>query len=392
MPESKISPSSPKSPLNSRTRPWPLLPLLLPAILLPVVAAIVVYQLDSFDAAPMPLHELSVPFEPPLLHNDHMLQGAEFLGAGKLPGPEDFAYDSRSQVIYTGTVDGWIKLVWVNDSGSDTVVEDWVNTGGRPLGLTLGLNQEVIVADAYKGLLKISRDGAIEVLADEAEAMKFKLTDGVDVAKDGTVYFTDASYKYNLHEFFQDIMEGRPRGRLIRFDPISKRADVLLTDLYFANGIAVSPHQDCVIFCETPMRRCRKYYIEGHKKGHVEKFIDNLPGMPDNIKYDGDGHYWIALPTGNTMFWDIAMRYPMVRKAAAMVDRWVGWIGRIKSEKNGGLLVVDINGKPVAHYRDVELTMVTSGFKLKNHLYIGSFILPYIIRVDLDQHPAGHSQ
>lgn len=44
-------------------------------------------------------------------------------------------------------------------------------------------------------------------------------------------------------------------------------------------------------------RRCRKYYIEGHKKGHVEKFIDNLPGMPDNIKYDGDGHYWIALPT-----------------------------------------------------------------------------------------------
>lgn len=115
--------------------------------------------------------------------------------------------------------------------------------------------------------MNISRDGAIEVLADEADAMKFKLTDGVDVAKDGTVYFTDASYKYNLHEFFQDIMEGRPRGRLISFDPISKRPNVLLTDLYFANGIAVSPHQDCVIFCETPM------YVFLHTYNPKIKFI-----------------------------------------------------------------------------------------------------------------------
>lgn len=24
-------------------------------------------------------------------------------------------------------------------------------------------------------------------------------------------------------------------------------------------------------------------------------FVDNLPGFPDNIRYDGEGHYWIAL-------------------------------------------------------------------------------------------------
>ena len=28
----------------------------------------------------------------------------------------------------------------------------------------------------------------------------------------------------------------------------------------------------------------------------MEKFID-LPGMPDNILYDGEGHYWIGLAT-----------------------------------------------------------------------------------------------
>lgn len=44
-------------------------------------------------------------------------------------------------------------------------------------------------------------------------------------------------------------------------------------------------------------RRCRKYHIQGKKKGSVEKFINHLPGMPDNIRYDGDGLYWIALAT-----------------------------------------------------------------------------------------------
>lgn len=140
--------------------------------------------------------------------------------------------------------------------------------------------------------MNISRDGAIEVLADEAEALKFKLTDGVDVAKDGTVYFTDASYKYNLHEFFQDIMEGRPRGRLISFDPISKRPNVLLTDLYFANGIAVSPHQDCVIFCETPMYVFFTY-LQPQIKIHLFHCIYEL--IKDYCGYAGGGAESITL-------------------------------------------------------------------------------------------------
>ncbi|KAL4377335.1 hypothetical protein GQ457_02G013250 [Hibiscus cannabinus] len=374
----------PTDPNAPHSKSWPLLPLFFSALVLPVVAAILVYQLDSFDAAPMPLHELTHPFQPPLLRNERILQGAELLGAGKFQGPEDFAYDSTSQVLYTGTADGWIKRVWLNGSAGETVVEDWVNTGGRPLGIALGLNNELIVADAYKGLLNVSRDGAVEVLADEAGGVKLKLTDGVDVAKDGTVYFTDASYKYSLHQFFQDIMEGRPYGRLISYDPISKRTDVLLADLYFPNGVAVSPLQDSVVFCETAMRRCRKYYIQGNKKGQVEKFIDNLPGLVDNIKYD-EGHYWIGLPTENTGFWDLALRYPMVRKAAAVAERWMG---RPRMEKNGGVLTVDVNGKPVAHYQDVGLSMVTVGIKIKNHLYLGSFMSPYIIRLDLDRHSA----
>ncbi|XVE87515.1 hypothetical protein DITRI_Ditri18aG0124100 [Diplodiscus trichospermus] len=325
MPDSKdSSASSPKSPtdanlVNSKRRSW--LAVLFLSAMLPVVAAMVVYHLDSFDTAPMPLHELSQPPQCALLRNDRMLQGAELVGVGKFQGPEDILYDPRSEIIYTGSGDGWIKRVWLNESASDTVVENWVMTGGRPLGLAFGLENEVIVADAYK------------------------LTDDVDVAKDGMIYFTDASHKYSLHEFIWDTLEGRPYGRLLSFDPVSKRTRVLLSDLYFANGIAVSPDQHYLVFCETNMRRCRKYYIQGIKEGQVENFIDNSPGFPDNIRYDGEGHYWIALVREYTMFWDIAFRYPSVRKALAIIERLIGGVNMVK---NSGVLAVDMDGKPVA--------------------------------------------
>ena len=93
----------------------------------------------------------------------------------------------------------------------------------------------------------------MELLADEAEGVKLKLTDGVDIAEDGTIYFTDASYKYNLLEFFWDLLEGKPYGRAISYDPVTKETKVLARDLYCANGIAVSPDQQYVVFCETFM-------------------------------------------------------------------------------------------------------------------------------------------
>lgn len=91
------------------------------------------------------------------------------------------------------------------------------------------------------------------LLTDEAEGQKFKLTDGVDVADDGMIYFTDASYKYYLREYILDIFEGKPNGRLLGFDPVTKETKVLVSDLYFANGVVLSPDQTHLVYCETSM-------------------------------------------------------------------------------------------------------------------------------------------
>ncbi|XP_047312811.1 protein STRICTOSIDINE SYNTHASE-LIKE 4-like [Impatiens glandulifera] len=264
-----------------------------------LLSVVIFYQLESFEPAQLPIHDsLIAPTAPNLNLKLNILRGVEKVGTGKIMGPEDVAYDAESKLIYTGCADGWIKRVRVDDLS----VEDWVNSGGRPLGLVLGPDKRLIVADANKGLLRVNENVEVEVLTDEAEGVKFGLTNGVDASDDklglglgGTIYFTDASYKYRLKDFIWDMLEGRPYGRLLSYDPSTNQTKILLSDLYFPNGVALSQDQTFLVFCETPLRRCMKYMIEGEGKGTVEKFID-VDGFPDNIQYDRiEGVYWIGL-------------------------------------------------------------------------------------------------
>ncbi|GER29336.1 calcium-dependent phosphotriesterase superfamily protein [Striga asiatica] len=366
-----------------------------------VAAAMLVYQLDRFDPAPYP----DLGNGPPLFvpkRNTHMLRGSEKIGYGQLTAPEDIAFDPKTGLIYTGCQDGWLSRVSLDGSA----VDKWVNTGGRPLGIVHGLHGEVIVADADKGLLNISRDGVVELLTDEAEGLSFKLTDAADIGPHGIIYFTDASFRYGVKEYILDFLEGRPNGRLLSYDPSTKQTQVLVKDLYFANGVAVSADQSFVIFCETSMRRCKRYYIQGPRRGSVDVFIENLPGLPDNIKYDGEGQYWIALTTyyfaplncenilvcstnmrlaQEAYSWVLLQRHPFIRKVIAIMERY---IGRPRTEKDGGVIAVDLDGTPTAHYCDRELFLTTTGVKIGEFLYCGSLVSPYILRLNLTQYPA----
>ncbi|KAJ4963520.1 hypothetical protein NE237_023459 [Protea cynaroides] len=352
----------------------------------PVAVAVILYRLTEFDPAPLPDYVLSrsPPILPPKLY-DRFLEFAERIGEGLLIGPEDLAYDAETGFIYTGCSDGWIKRLYVADTADDkekAKVENWAFTGGRPLGLAFGPDKQLIVADAFKGLLRVSGEGTtVELLTDEAEGLKFKLTDGVDVGRDGVIYFTDASYKYSLKVNTEEVLEGRPHGRLMSFDPSTNKTQVLARNLYFANGVALSPDQDYLIFSETVSRRCSKYHIQGEKRGSIETFIDNLPGYPDNIRYDGEGRFWIALARGKTASWDAVVRYPILRKTMWLLIK-VMKLPDLRS--HGGMMAVNLEGEAIALYSEPGMHLVTGGIKIGNQLYIGYLTNTYVTRVNLN--------
>ncbi|MED6127376.1 yls2-like [Stylosanthes scabra] len=170
------------------------------------------------------------------------------------------------------------------------------------------------------------------------------------------------------------------------YNPTTKETKVLAHDLYFPNGVAVSPDQQFVIFCETPLLKCKKYYIEGPKKGSIDQFCDDIPGYPDNIHYDGEGHYWIGLVSGLNPQLDVIFRYPLIRKAMGIFAKYVMNPRRFLA-KNGGVIAVDLEGKLSSHYSDPKLALA-SGIKIGNHIYCGSLVYPFILRLDVKKYPA----
>ncbi|XP_021997905.1 protein STRICTOSIDINE SYNTHASE-LIKE 6 isoform X2 [Helianthus annuus] len=218
-----------------------------------IAIGVLVIQLDTFETMAYPMHKFGKPVVVPARKNAASLPGLEKIGTGQLIGAEDIAYEPRTGLVYTGCGDGWIKRVTLKDSMVDTAIESWVNTGGRPLGIAVADSGDVFVADAFKGLIKVNIEGEIEVLTVEAEGVKLGFPDGVVVAKNGMVYFTDGSYKYGYHEAMSCFLDGRPHGRLLSYNLLTKQTQVLARDLYFANGVELSPNQDFVIFCESFM-------------------------------------------------------------------------------------------------------------------------------------------
>lgn len=232
--------------------------------------------------------------------------------------PEDVALDADGR-IYAGFEDG--RIMVLEPDGTQPRV--FANTGGRPLGLVFDRAGNLIVADAIKGLLSVNKSGVVKVLAVEADGAKFVCLNDLDVGADGTIYFTEASNRFPMSQFANDLLEHQPNGRLLALDPQTQKPRTLLRDLYFANGVAVSPDQSFVLVVETGKYRVRRVWLKGPRVGQDDIFIDNLPGFPDGISSNGRDRFWLALPTPRLAIVDRMLPHPFLRKVVARLPKFL---------------------------------------------------------------------
>jgi sugar lactone lactonase YvrE len=108
---------------------------------------------------------------------------------------------------------------------------------------------------------------------------------------------------------------------LLRYDPATKTTTVLLSDLYFANGVALSQHEDFVLVNETYRFRITRYWLKGERAGKSEVFVDNLPGYPDNITSNRRGTFWLALVTVRNDTGDWLSPRPFLKNVLAKLPR-----------------------------------------------------------------------
>ncbi|CAM6099296.1 unnamed protein product [Calypogeia fissa] len=305
------------------------------------------------------------------------LENLEKIHVGQ--GPEDVAGDSRG-FAYTGTEDGWIKRISLDGN-----VENYTYVGGRALGLFMAPGDELYCAVIDKGLLKISKDGVVHLLTNEVDGSKLLFPDGVTVAQDGTVYFTDASTKFGLDDSLLDIVEGRLNGRVLTYDPTTSTTSVLIKDLGFANGVALSKNEDFIVFCETSRARLSRYWLKGDKEGTVDTFIDGLPGFPDNVwRSEQDGNFYIGLPAKRSKLSDWALKGPNRLLRCLMVNPTV--LSLLDVSGGGRMIVVSPEGKLVKKYEDPTgklMNEVIGGKIIGDFLYLSTIKYDFVGRLKL---------
>ena len=110
-------------------------------------------------------------------------------------GPEHVAIGPDGK-LYTA-VDGG-KILRMNPDGSGQEV--FARTGGRVLGFDFDAAGHLIGADAFQGLVSIAADGKVTVLTDKVDGDPIRFADAVVVARNGRIYFSDASTRFGPRE------------------------------------------------------------------------------------------------------------------------------------------------------------------------------------------------
>jgi sugar lactone lactonase YvrE len=282
-------------------------------------------------------------------------------------GSEDVSVDA-SGFIYAGVNDGRI-LKYAADG---RFAGELAQTAGRPLGHHFDPQGNLLVADADRGLLRISTDGSTELLSSSHAQLPYRFTDDVDVARDGKIYFSDASARYPRSAVKTEFLESRAHGRLLMFDPVTGQTSLLRDQLYFANGVALNAAQDALLFTETTRYRVMRLWLSGPRQGQLEVFANNLPGMPDGISRASDGGFWVAMVSPRSAILDGLADYPWLRKIIARVPNAL--LPEVKPFSM--VLKLDAAGNPAYVLNDPassRISHISSVEEAEGTLYLGSF-------------------
>ncbi|KAF6176773.1 hypothetical protein GIB67_020495 [Kingdonia uniflora] len=264
------------------------------------------------------------------------------LGSGKLVfvdevyGPESLEFDLMGRGPYTGLADGRVVRWMGENAGWETfalVTPNWTeklcangvestkskqskleHQCGRPLGLRFNRNNgDLYIADAYYGLLVIGPEGGLATpLSTHVKGKPILFANDLDIHKNGSIFFTDTSKRYNRLNHFFILLEGEATGRLLRYDPTTRETHIVLNDLAFPNGVQLSKDQSFLLFTETTNCRLMRYWLEGLKTGTMEVVAD-LPGFPDNVRLNEKGQFWVAIDCCRTPAQEILSNNPWIK-------------------------------------------------------------------------------
>ena len=196
---------------------------------------------------------------------------------------------------------------WTEAEGVSVFRAPWFEgdlTGRNPTpnGLTLDREGRLIICEhGNRVVSRLEADGTRTILADRFEGKRLNSPNDIDIALDGTLYFTDPSYGLDGYEDsplreldYNGVYRLHPDGQL-----------ELLAREQAPNGIALSP-DELTLYIANTGGPWRVYDIgaDGASNGRVFYAIDDQTarGGRDGMKVDSAGNLFATGPGGVWVF------------------------------------------------------------------------------------------
>ncbi|KAM3302031.1 protein STRICTOSIDINE SYNTHASE-LIKE 10-like [Capsicum chacoense] len=277
---------------------------------------------------------------PPIPGSQNVLPKSQIIQLKGAVGPESIAFDPKGEGPYTGVADGRI-LKWKGSYWADFAV-----TSSNRKNFTRPFAPELEhVCGRPLGIQVVGPKGGLATpLVQEFKGKPLVFTNDVGV-DDDVIYFTESSTKYQRKQFFSSVLRGDKTGRLMKYVKSTKKNNRFI-------------ERPCI---------CKRCSFEQKQVLRTHDTFVELPGLPDNIRINSRGEFWVALHAKRSVFAQLSISDSQLGKAllklpitAQQLDNMLGGgqphATAMKLSEDGRVLEVleDVEGKTLRTISEVE--------------------------------------
>ena len=185
-------------------------------------------------------------------------------------------------------------------------IDEFINPSNFCNGNTLDIEENLITCShGGRCIYKINDNLKVVTLLDNYNGKKLNSPNDVVVKSNGTIWFTDPPY--GILSDYEGYTGKQEYGGcyVFRFNPTSKKLDVMIKDLDRPNGIAFSPDEKKIYIADTGenIKHLYVYELEDDNNLINKKLVyDFKPFFSDGFRSDQDGNIWTSAGKGIKCF------------------------------------------------------------------------------------------
>ncbi len=207
-----------------------------------------------------------------------------------LPGLDD-VIAAKDGGVYVSAGNKVLKL-----AGSGLVDRSLVaEFEGEAGGLTLHPDGRLLVCVAGRGLAAFDPNSPDPRWLEAADGHGFAGLTAVTAAPDGRIFAVEGSTGRAPGQWRHDLMERRSNGRLVMCGPALENPQVLLRNLPYPYGAAVSADGRELWLTESWVHRLSRFALTDSGIGPREVVAGNMPGYPARLHRDINGGFFLGM-------------------------------------------------------------------------------------------------